>query len=376
MVRRWWLAVIPGGYDVRFCRHGRRRQSKNDDHQRHHRPTVCADDGYSKIRMRKRLASGRALNGPGLSQNELDSLCNLIVSHGASGKNLASLPKAFINNPPVAILSGPGTKTVPSPNLAATIESSIVNRASVEQRIDYIQALRLEIERQDGVAAVVGTVLLSFQGQRQGVKQAFGLFSSSPGELSAVLAADNGKLSMKPRRHRRRLHTGDSISGRYASTYRDRESIMVQEGDKALLTRLFALLRLGPDGRDNYVYDAPHAHNLGYFVEAVQNAVTDLGTADNYSLVADTANALLGSIPYGAAATTSLVSAWAANAQNNAENTAYTAEQRVAEDAIYDQKTDQQTDFIRASRSRYRSRSVLELHTRVTGVKPKGVPPV
>jgi hypothetical protein len=292
---------VEGGYDVRFCRHGRQQQPKNDGHQRHHRPAVCADDGYSKIRIRKRIASRRALNGPGLSHNELDSLCNSIVSHGAP---------------------------------------------------------------------VVGTVFLSFQGQRPGVKQAFGLFSNSPGELSAVLAADNGKLSMKPRRHRRRLHTGDSISGRYASTYRDRESIMIQEGDKAPLTRLFALLRLGPDGRGNYVYDAPHAHNLGYFVGAVQNAMNDLGTADNYSLVADTANGLLGSIRYGGAATTSL-------AQNNAENTAYTAEQRVAEDAIYDQKNrSHKTDFIRASRSRYRSRSVLELHTRVTGVKPKGVPPI
>jgi hypothetical protein len=74
-------------------------------------------------------------------------------------------------------------------------------------------------------------------------------------------------------------------------------------------------------------------YNLGYFVGAVQNTISDLGTADNYSLVADIANALLGSIPYGGAAAPSLVSAWA-NAQNNAENIAYTAEQRVAEDAI------------------------------------------
>jgi hypothetical protein len=52
------------------------------------------------------------------------------------------------------------------------------------------------------------------------------------------------------------------------------------------------------------------AYNLGYFVGAVQNTMRDLGTVDNYSLVADIANAWLGSIPYGGAAATSLVSAW------------------------------------------------------------------
>jgi hypothetical protein len=72
----------------------------------------------------------------------------------------------------------------------------------------------------------------------------------------------------------------------------------IQVGDKAPPTRFFALSRLGPDGKNNYLYDAPDADNLAILWPQLRNAMSDLGTADNYSWVADTANAPLGAIPW------------------------------------------------------------------------------
>lgn len=146
----------------------------------------------------------KELNESGLSQNEVNTLCNSIVSDGANPKNLAKLTEAFINNPPAQWMippqvggpivppSHPPPLPPPPADLAATLESSIANRSSIATRVDYIQALRPEIETQAGVASAVGSVLTSLTGNPQGVDQAFRIFSNSPRELNDVLTAANG----------------------------------------------------------------------------------------------------------------------------------------------------------------------------------------
>jgi hypothetical protein len=134
----------------------------------------------------------------GLSSYQQVTLCNSIVTHGASGANLAKLTKAFINNPPsswtaksLATPIGGAPPLLPL-DLAASLESSVANGASAETRVDYIKALAPEIETNADVAGAVGTVLTSLNGNARAVNQAFGVFYKSPRELNAVLTADDG----------------------------------------------------------------------------------------------------------------------------------------------------------------------------------------
>jgi hypothetical protein len=141
----------------------------------------------------------KQLNGSGLSKNDLSTLCNSIVSGGASGQNLARLNEAFINNPPQpdigSLVTGPLISNKPAPvDLASTLASAVAGRASVGTRVDYIRALGPTAATSGAAASVVGTVLASLRGNPQGVYQAFSSLAKTPAVLNAVLGASQGKL--------------------------------------------------------------------------------------------------------------------------------------------------------------------------------------
>lgn len=103
------------------------------------------------------------------------------------------------------------------------------------------------------------------------------------------------------------------------------------------ITRLFTLLRFGPDNKDDYVYDSDNAESLGYFVGAVQNVIGQQTSSEvqNYSFFSDFSS-IFGTLPYAGSSVTAFSEAWATQAENSAETKGSDSQTRIYWQAVYD----------------------------------------